>query len=277
MFCWPVFNHLNNKHRTCPWPHVNLGKPNTYTFPKLMPPKNRMNWLTAAVILTYPEIYILDRYWTPRTDCAFEWTAVPHRGWCDSRGSGPLWSGRSPLEAHGGCRCEWAEALTRFIDCLIIEIYDLCTPSSRPSRIDSQGRKPSTAEITSFPHHGQSVNHPTLPFEDWPLFFPGRPELPRWKRGEGFHRPSPPEPSDLRQVIPECESMPPGCNQMKWPWAVGSEPIVFPAEAPREDVSGGVFRRPAVPRLVRCRKRAVGGLPGLAPGDPGWTAETCSW
>ncbi|CAK9027003.1 Tyramine beta-hydroxylase [Durusdinium trenchii] len=33
------------------------------------------------------------------------------------------------------------------------------------------------------------------------------------------------------QVIPECESMPPGCNQMKWPWAVGSEPIVFPAEA----------------------------------------------
>jgi len=33
------------------------------------------------------------------------------------------------------------------------------------------------------------------------------------------------------QVIPECESMPNGCNALKWPWAVGSEPVIFPAEA----------------------------------------------
>ena len=30
---------------------------------------------------------------------------------------------------------------------------------------------------------------------------------------------------------PECEAMPPGCNEMKWPWAVGSEPVVFPPQA----------------------------------------------
>jgi len=29
-------------------------------------------------------------------------------------------------------------------------------------------------------------------------------------------------------LILECESMPPGCQNMKWPWAVGSEPIVLP-------------------------------------------------
>jgi len=29
-------------------------------------------------------------------------------------------------------------------------------------------------------------------------------------------------------IVPECESMPPSCNSMKWPWAVGSEPLVLP-------------------------------------------------
>lgn len=33
------------------------------------------------------------------------------------------------------------------------------------------------------------------------------------------------------QVVPECESMPRGCNALKWPWAVGSEPVVFPPQA----------------------------------------------
>jgi hypothetical protein len=32
------------------------------------------------------------------------------------------------------------------------------------------------------------------------------------------------------QVIGECESMPQGCYSMKWPWAVGSEDNVFPAD-----------------------------------------------
>jgi hypothetical protein len=32
------------------------------------------------------------------------------------------------------------------------------------------------------------------------------------------------------QVIGECESMPPGCYALKWPWAVGSEDVVFPAD-----------------------------------------------
>lgn len=32
------------------------------------------------------------------------------------------------------------------------------------------------------------------------------------------------------QVIGECESMPPGCDSLKWPWAVGSEDVVFPAD-----------------------------------------------
>merc|ERR1719284_1614510 len=29
-------------------------------------------------------------------------------------------------------------------------------------------------------------------------------------------------------IIPECESMPRGCYEFKWPWAVGGEPVVFP-------------------------------------------------
>lgn len=33
------------------------------------------------------------------------------------------------------------------------------------------------------------------------------------------------------QVVPECESMPRGCNALKWPWAVGSESVVFPPQA----------------------------------------------
>ncbi|CAK0819590.1 unnamed protein product [Prorocentrum cordatum] len=32
------------------------------------------------------------------------------------------------------------------------------------------------------------------------------------------------------QVIGECESMPKGCGAMKWPWAVGSEDVVFPED-----------------------------------------------
>ena len=32
------------------------------------------------------------------------------------------------------------------------------------------------------------------------------------------------------QIIPECESMPEGCYEIKWPWAVGSEEIVFPED-----------------------------------------------
>ncbi|CAB9522351.1 DBH-like monooxygenase protein 1 [Seminavis robusta] len=31
-------------------------------------------------------------------------------------------------------------------------------------------------------------------------------------------------------IIPECESMPSGCSIMKWPWAVGSEDIIFPED-----------------------------------------------
>ena len=37
-------------------------------------------------------------------------------------------------------------------------------------------------------------------------------------------------PNPLHQVVPECESMPNSCYELKWPWAVGSEPVVFPAE-----------------------------------------------
>jgi hypothetical protein len=37
----------------------------------------------------------------------------------------------------------------------------------------------------------------------------------------------------LHQVVPECESMPRGCNALKWPWAVGSEPVVFPPQVGR--------------------------------------------
>ncbi|CAJ1458985.1 unnamed protein product [Effrenium voratum] len=32
------------------------------------------------------------------------------------------------------------------------------------------------------------------------------------------------------QVVPECESMPQGCSELKWPWAMGSEPVVFPPQ-----------------------------------------------
>eukprot|EP00931_Biecheleriopsis_adriatica_P115438 TRINITY_DN91222_c0_g1_i1.p1 TRINITY_DN91222_c0_g1~~TRINITY_DN91222_c0_g1_i1.p1 ORF type:complete len:710 (-),score=132.45 TRINITY_DN91222_c0_g1_i1:108-1991(-) len=31
------------------------------------------------------------------------------------------------------------------------------------------------------------------------------------------------------QIVPECESMPTGCYEMKWPWAVGSQDVIFPA------------------------------------------------
>ena len=37
----------------------------------------------------------------------------------------------------------------------------------------------------------------------------------------------------LHQVVPECESMPRGCNALKWPWAVGSESVVFPPQVGR--------------------------------------------
>lgn len=37
-------------------------------------------------------------------------------------------------------------------------------------------------------------------------------------------------PREHLQIIPECESMPPGCFEMKWPWAVGSEPVVLPED-----------------------------------------------
>mmetsp|Transcript_29493 Transcript_29493/g.52757 ORF Transcript_29493/g.52757 Transcript_29493/m.52757 type:complete len:724 (-) Transcript_29493:399-2570(-) len=32
------------------------------------------------------------------------------------------------------------------------------------------------------------------------------------------------------QIIPQCESMPKGCYEMKWPWAKGSQDVVFPSD-----------------------------------------------
>jgi hypothetical protein len=41
-------------------------------------------------------------------------------------------------------------------------------------------------------------------------------------------------------IIAECESMPKGCYSMKWPWAMGSSPIIFPADVGK--AFGGKFR-----------------------------------
>ena len=67
-------------------------------------------------------------------------------------------------------------------------------------------------------------------------------------------------------MIPECEATPPGCNEMKWPWAVGSQPVIFPQEAGMPMGEGRKWY--ALQHPGRLVSRAMG---------PGCTTTTLRW